>query len=865
MQLFEVIIAALQISLQDGGGDEPFEENLAQEGDDHNLNLFPGKDQQENTLQEGNQRLRSQEDMFAENDEAVAYIAGTNAATCQEEHPQNLTGSGSFVIIGHDLEVDSENIVMSSQVVLSLNADGDKCSFYSEGDSCDDPPHINCQQISREEMVALVWASGKFDSEEFSTICSSHYKEMLGDVLPDLPLRETKRNECCNPFKKHFSTITQALRKISLIFALKAKERGVSIKSNDHVCAKCRTEILSMEKQQGGQELKEASQNSDTIQKSESGSSYESPSIVSFKAKIKLEKFGVSPTFKFERYRQGRITAALKKIEDCSAVITKDICELYDVTEEELSAGNPSTDFREFLLSIKQLLPDSSTRRKVQLLTVCPLSWTPAQASKFFDASRYLIIKSRKLREDYGILSEPAPVHRKKISQETRLAVQEYYERDDVSRMMPGKKDCVSVARNVHKQKRLLLLNLNELYQQFLKDTELKIGLSFFCSLKPKWCVYAGAAGTHNVCVCLIHQNLKLLLHSLPGNIDFKSMIDELVCDKDSRVCRLRLCSQCPNHEQIMDVLTQKILTYLEIIPTAEDTDTEEEINAVMNDVVEYQQWVSTDRAELLTTSATILEVVDKTAKDLEKVIVHDFIAWKQSQYLLNEKENMPVSKAVILMDFSMNYSTTIQDVVQAQHWKKEQASVHPAVVYYKDESNALCLQSLCYISDDLDHDVAFVLVTQRYVTNYIKEKFPWIKEVEYMTDGCAKQYKNKQVFLNLSRHKEMFGLNASFSFFATSHGKSPCDGIGGTVKREATIASLQRPFDKQIIGAEKLFQFWKGRDSKIHFEFLSKHEIGAARIEQKLFGLQPTTIPGTRSFHKFVPIAGKISYGISL
>ncbi len=41
--------------------------------------------------------------------------------------------------------------------------------------------------------------------------------------------------------------------------------------------------------------------------------------------------------------------------------------------------------------------------------------------------------------------------------------------------------------------------------------------------------------------------------------------------------------------------------------------------------------------------------------------------------------------------------------------------------------------------------------------------------------------------------HKIDFGIDAEWHFFATSHGKSTCDGLGGTVKRFATKASLQR------------------------------------------------------------------------
>ena len=42
--------------------------------------------------------------------------------------------------------------------------------------------------------------------------------------------------------------------------------------------------------------------------------------------------------------------------------------------------------------------------------------------------------------------------------------------------------------------------------------------------------------------------------------------------------------------------------------------------------------------------------------------------------------------------------------------------------------------------------------------------------------------------------------------FFATSHGKNACDGVGGTIKRRAAYASLQRPISDQILTPLNLF-----------------------------------------------------------
>ena len=59
-------------------------------------------------------------------------------------------------------------------------------------------------------------------------------------------------------------------------------------------------------------------------------------------------------------------------------------------------------------------------------------------------------------------------------------------------------------------QKWLILCNLKELYEAF-KSTYplLKVGFSKFCSLRPKWCVLAGATGTpwpgHGYTQCLFN------------------------------------------------------------------------------------------------------------------------------------------------------------------------------------------------------------------------------------------------------------------------------------------------------------------------------------------------------------------------
>ncbi|KAK0054669.1 ARL14 effector protein [Biomphalaria pfeifferi] len=84
------------------------------------------------------------------------------------------------------------------------------------------------------------------------------------------------------------------------------------------------------------------------------------------------------------------------------------------------------------------------------------------------------------------------------------------FEDDEISRMCPGQKEFLSIridGQRVHRQKRLLLLNLKEMHVEFKKRTAMKIGLSKFCSLQPPWCITVDSSGAHAICVCETHQN----------------------------------------------------------------------------------------------------------------------------------------------------------------------------------------------------------------------------------------------------------------------------------------------------------------------------------------------------------------------
>ena len=84
----------------------------------------------------------------------------------------------------------------------------------------------------------------------------------------------------------------------------------------------------------------------------------------------------------------------------------------------------------------------------------------------------------------------------------------------------------------------LHLCNLKELFVTFkTKNPEIKKGFSRFCTLRPKCCIIVGASLTHSVCVCSIHQNLKLLLH--PLGVVYKELFPYDVCNLNDKKCMM--------------------------------------------------------------------------------------------------------------------------------------------------------------------------------------------------------------------------------------------------------------------------------------------------------------------------------------
>ena len=515
------------------------------------------------------------------------------------------------------------------------------------------------------------------------------------------------------------------------------------------------------------------------------------------------------------------------------------------VRTETFPDSDQTKMFKTLMNEMSLKIRSSTTPRheKVKLLTMLPKEFSRQYIVDNFGATFEMINQSRKLE----FYQNPQSHRGRVFDQEIISLVHDIYQDDEYSRMLPGKKDCISVEYGRRsEQKRLMLVTVKELYAAFKAKyahrPDVKIGLSKFFSLRPRWCVSAGTSGTHAVCCCTIHENVKLLCDSISSDITYKSMMSLAVCNLESRDCCLLKCDKCPTD----DYLKAYILSFFPSYETEGD-----------HIEVTFKQWVSVDRSDLVNKSLPLFDFVDYVLNQLRKLLPHSFIAKSQTAYFKRRKETVAEGEVICCMDFSENYSFVIQDEVQGYHWTQKYCTVHPCVCYFREKNPAGELLvskhiSFCFLSSETVHNVPMVYAMQTKLVNLLKDRVPGLVKVEYITDGCAEQYKNFKTFSNIVYHFNDLGVICVWSFYATSHGKSACDGLGGCVKRYTANESLRRPASNGITDVQTMKDYCQKTFTDIHFEITSKDDIDSATKTMTKRVEMSSTLDGTRSYHYF-------------
>ena len=281
------------------------------------------------------------------------------------------------------------------------------------------------------------------------------------------------------------------------------------------------------------------------------------------------------------------------------------------VEQQELSTAEKV--MQQFTSSFKEMNKTDQYR----VLTSMPPDSSRAMLQHTFGVTERTARRAQSIQQEKGLLSTPNPKPGKRISEEVSLKAAHFYEDDKVSRQMAGKKDSVSVkidGKKKHVQKRQILCTIYEAFLQFKEDNpDTKIGFSKFAEARPKHVVLPGATGTHNVCVCVHHQNPKLMIdhsqiknksefkelvgegedNSYTGEVKYQHLLSKLMCNPPHISCWLGECSECEDTSTFERSLEDKFY----------ELDIEQ---------ITYKQWESVDRTELVTHTDSVNEFVIK-------------------------------------------------------------------------------------------------------------------------------------------------------------------------------------------------------------------------------------------------------------
>ena len=235
--------------------------------------------------------------------------------------------------------------------------------------------------------------------------------------------------------------------------------------------------------------------------------------------------------------------------------------------------------------------------------------------------------------------------------------VEEFFVREDVSRMTSGKKQTLTRAKN-KQQKRFLNDTISNLHMKFLaENSDIKFSYRTFCRLKPFWVVWPKEKD-RDTCQCKTHENLNFLAKKLKQeHVISTDHLDELVaciaCSVTDKACMYNECVSCKNKRFPFEQHDCNVeTTWTQWKTVAEERNIKKpggrsEIKKVTVVMKEIQ-------------SGSIYDLRTEFEEQLQKFKTHYFNIRHQFFSYRQLRKQMKSNEALVHVDFSENYVATM-------------------------------------------------------------------------------------------------------------------------------------------------------------------------------------------------------------
>ena len=402
--------------------------------------------------------------------------------------------------------------------------------------------------------------------------------------------------------------------------------------------------------------------------------------------------------------------------------------------------------------------------------------------------------------------------------------IHDYLSQDEQSRQNPGRRDCVSVNGELV-QTRVCTDYMGTLYQRFRAEHPLEqVGRTTFFTNRPAHILKSSSLQTFG-CLCQTHENAGLMLKAL------RSVVPSTIS-----VSPDTFCGDYPDAESVSTLVEQ--------------ADTTSEIS--------FSQWqrVKCDDGKQRTKIVVCKLPADDFLQKVTRVVedFRDHAGRVNTQYveLKKLKDSLPTTSLLLQMDFAENFSCSSGPRnVQSSYWNPQTVTLHPIMVYYRETvGGELLRKSFCYMSSVPSHNTTIVVTILKSLL--LTELRPLIdhldiNKVYYITDSPVSQYRNKFIFYVVSCHQQIFGMPAVWHYFEKGHGKGPCDGIGGAVKRGAAQAAKH---GVPMADAHQFHDWAMQHESGISFVMISRFEYNHTEADVTLIEKRLQPVSHTLSLH---------------
>lgn len=402
----------------------------------------------------------------------------------------------------------------------------------------------------------------------------------------------------------------------------------------------------------------------------------------------------------------------------------------------------------------------------------------------------------------------------RKLTDDFKQKVANFYLHPSISYNLPDMRYC---------RRRYMRVSLKEAYEIFNQGSgdERKIGFSTFAKLKPEEVLSINKTPSRQCC-CEICENFRTIIMSMKRHkfrgvgSNMREAVMDSLCGAEiipnsgetsleftkmpKKSCSLRMCNECGILKEKKRLITENV----NLLTSKKK--------------IRWSQWVYTKKSAIndkrkseqrkliqVKYVGTAQDLLNMYISQLDSIAKHHFYNCWQMYQFSQSRANLQDHQVLLVQDFARNFIIDFQDEPAGLHWKHDQVTVHPTIIYYPCRTEGckeLVTQEVIHISQDLHHDPPAVNTYKEDALSYLKSLGISFDEVLIWTDQSPTQYKSIRVFHFLANDN----IPTCHHYYPVRHGKNPADGASGRVKLAFKRGKLSR--ENNIRNARELFQY---------------------------------------------------------